>query len=72
MACSGYRPADIDDMPFCDVLSLLALWREQPPLAEIVVMMSGFRPSPSHTVGDPSNIAELLARSPDGRLTTGV
>lgn len=71
MACAGYLPADIDEMPFCDVIALLALWREQPPLAEIFAAFFGFAPKPSLNADDPSGIGGLMARAPDGRMKAG-
>lgn len=72
MACAGYLPDDIDEMPFCDVLALLALWREQPPLAEIIAAFLGFAPKPPSNADDPSGIGGLIARAPNDALKSGV
>ncbi len=68
MAGCGYAPATIDDMPLHDVMALLALWRETPPVHEILATVYGVRPAPLPDASDPSGIGALIAGTPDGRM----
>lgn len=69
MAGCGYTPASIDTMAMQDVMALVALWRETPPIHEILAAVYGVRPAPPPDERDPSGIGALIARAPDGRVT---
>jgi hypothetical protein len=75
MAACGYTPAEIDDMPFCDVLGLYAYWQEYPPVHEILKCVYRIEPnvveSAASSKTDPSGIGGLLARYPQGFVREG-
>ena len=53
-------------MALPDALALFAYWRRHPPTHEILQAVYGASPAASSTADDPSGIATLLARHPDG------
>ena len=68
MAGAGFAPESIDRMAMADVLTLLRYWREHPPTHEILAAAYGITPAARANPADPSNIGELIARHPDGRV----
>ncbi len=67
-------------MEIFDAMDLLRHWRRWPPVGETVKRIAvglgvdRFEPEPGAQPldpGDPSGIAELLARAPDGRVRAG-
>lgn len=70
MSACGYTPAQIDDMPFHDVLSLFAYWREFPPMHEILKSVFQIERAadrtPIRSDSDPSGIGGLISRYPNG------
>lgn len=76
MTACGYTPDEIDDMPFCDVVGLLAYWRDYPPVHEILKCVYRIERNVDAIDGsrnpeDPSGIGGLIARFPDGSVRDG-
>jgi hypothetical protein len=75
MTSCGYTPAEIDDMPFCDVLGLLAYWQDFPPVHEILKCVYRIERNVEATempsVADPSGIGGLISRFPRGFVRDG-
>jgi len=75
MTACGYTPAAIDDMPFCDVLGLLAYWQEYPPVHEILRCVYRIERNvdgrETASTMDPSGIGDLIARFPEGFVRGG-
>jgi len=70
MAGGGYTPDEIDAMPVQDALALLRHWRTHPPTHEILAAVYGVAPAAPARGDDPSGIGALIARYPDGMVTT--
>ncbi len=72
MTACGYTPSDIDAMPMIDVLNLLRYWREAPPTHEILAAVHQIEPARKAPPdpADPSDIGTLIARFPDGVVTS--
>ena len=68
MAEGGWTPDAVDAMPMGDVLALLRWWREHPPAAAILAAVHGVKPAPGRGADDPSGIAGLMARWPEGMV----
>lgn len=70
MTACGYTSAEIDDMPFCDVLGLYAYWQDYPPVHEILKCVYRIARNVEKTekasAEDPSGIGELISRFPGG------
>jgi hypothetical protein len=75
MAVCGYTPAEIDEMPFCDVVGLYSYWRDYPPVDEIMKCVYRIERvsdgSEAVRVEDPSNIGSLISRFPGGFVRDG-
>lgn len=75
MTACGYTPDEIDDMPFCDVLELLAYWQEYPPVHEILKCVYRIECNAESTEErsgtDPSGIGDLITRFPEGYVRGG-
>ena len=72
MAGAGYTPSDIDAMPIQDALALLRHWRDHPPTHEILAAVHRVTRAPARTADDPSGIGALIARWPDGTVSTAI
>ena len=68
MAGAGYTPDEIDAMPMQDALALMRHWHEHPPTHEILAAVHRVTRAPPKSLDDPSGIAALIARHPDGRV----
>ncbi len=68
MAGGGYTPDEIDAMPAQDALALLRHWRGHPPAHEILAAVHGVARAAPPQAEDPSGIAALIARYPDGHM----
>jgi hypothetical protein len=70
MTACGYTPADMDEMPFADVLGLYAYWQEFPPIHEILKCVYGIQCNTDRNAkaseSDPSGIGGLISRYPQG------
>ena len=68
MAGAHFTPAEIDAMPADDAFALLAHWHDHPPTHEILAAVTRVSRAAPPAPGDPSGIASLLARHPDGTV----
>lgn len=71
MTACGYTPAEIDEMTLFDVVNLFGYWRAHPPAHEILQCVYRIVPKPEAepvAADDPSGIASLIARFPDGQV----
>lgn len=70
MTGCGYTPPEIDEMTLDHVRALIAYWRDNPPVHEILKCVYRIERKAESTVsksaGDPSGIGGLMARFPDG------
>ena len=58
-------------MSVADALTLFSYWRRHPPLHEILQAVYGPAVGTSPSADDPSGIADILARHPDGLVRAG-
>ncbi len=70
MAECGYTSAHIDDLPMQDVLGLLRYWRDHPSTPTILAAVHRVARAAPQTMDDPSGIGALMARFPDGHVTS--
>lgn len=70
MTACGYTPAEMDEIPFADVLGLYAYWQEFPPIHEILKYVYRIDCTSDRvekaSESDPSGIGGLISRYPQG------
>ena len=72
MAGAGYTPDAIDAMPMQDALALLRHWNDHPPTHEILAAVHRVTRAKPRNPDDPSGIGALIARWPDGKVSTTI
>lgn len=70
MAGAGYTPDEIDAMPAQDAFALLRYWRDHPQSHEILAAVHLVTRVARVSRDDPSGIGTLIARFPDGIVTS--
>ena len=70
MAGCGYTSAQIDELPMQDALGLLRYWRDHPPTHEILAAVHRVSRAAPVKAEDPSGLGALMARFPDGHVTS--
>ena len=66
----GWRPRDVGETEWFDVVNLTKYWSDHPPVHELVAAYMGVKPSARAPAGthDPSGIGSLVAMFPDGNV----